>query len=133
MRLVGLEATDADAVRALQAASGYAFQFPPLHSPLVETGCMILDSAGSPIAASVAQRTPEILLAMRKEGHPAIKLQALAMVHQFMRQELSSRGYAEGFCFLPPEIEKSYGRHLQRIFGWRKTWAGYALKEEKSA
>lgn len=128
MRVRRLTAEDARAVSALHAGSGFAFQFPELHDPLIEAGCLILDAEDRPLAASVAKRAPEVLLAMRKDGHPALKLRALAMVHEFMREELAARGYKEANCFLPPEIEQSYGRHLQRIFGWQRSWQGYTMR-----
>jgi hypothetical protein len=119
---------DQKTVARLHAGSGFDFQFPLLESPLVESGCLVLDASGIPLAASVAKRSPEIVLAMRKDAHATVKLQALVQIHNFMRIEMLERGYTEANCFLPPSIEKSYGRHLCRIFGWQRSWQGYTLK-----
>lgn len=121
-----LEVTDSHTVRRLKDEAGYDFEFPALDDLLIEAGCMVLDASG-PLAVSVAHRVPLIELAMRREGHPAIKLQALARIHEFMHRELCAKGYTEANCFVPPEIEKSYGRRL-RSFGWEPRWQGYRLK-----
>jgi hypothetical protein len=123
-----LEPDDQDTVECLHGESGFDFKFPSLDSPLIEAGCLILDAAGIPLAASVAKRAPEIVLAMRKDAHATVKLQALVQIHNFMRIEMATRGYHEANCFLPPSIEKNYGRHLRRIFGWEKSWQGYTLR-----
>jgi hypothetical protein len=75
----------------------------------------------------VARRAPEILLAMRKSDHPTVKLQALTLIHAAMRAELMAKGYREANCFLPPELERGYGRHLKRLFGWKQAWTAYTI------
>lgn len=128
MMLRRLESGDRAIVENLQANSGFVFDFPALGSQLFEAGCLVLDATGKPLAASVAKRAPEIMLAMRRDAHATVKLQALVQIHNFMRIEMADRGYHEANCFLPPEIEKSYGRHLRRIFGWQRSWQGYTLR-----
>lgn len=130
MKTLPLNADNWPLAEQIHAASGYDFRFPDSGSPLIEAACLIVDAQGFPIVASVAKRTPEVMLAMRNEGHPALKLQALANVHSYMREALTARGYSEANCFLPPEINRNYGRHLQRIFGWQKSWPGYTMRSE---
>lgn len=129
MRARELRPMDQRHIETLHSASGYAFRFPALDSPLIEAGVGIEGDAGL-IAAAVAVRQPEVMLALSKGGHPLMKLRALAMVHDEMRARLAARGYESAFCFLPPELVRTYGRHLEKIFNWRPTWQGYVIGKE---
>lgn len=56
---------------------------------------------------------------------PTVKLHALRMLHDALIPEMKRRGFTEVNAFLPPEIERSFGRRLMRSFGWCKNWGSY--------
>jgi hypothetical protein len=124
-----MDLSDTEAVSALHAAAGYEFKFPDIASPLIETAIAVVDELDRPIAAVVAKRAPEVIMAMRKSDHPLVKLRALTLIHEALRKELTALGYSEANCFLPPELERNYGRHLQRIFGWQAAWKAFTLRD----
>jgi hypothetical protein len=109
----------------IHAQSGMDFKFAQIASPLSECAFVVEDDSGQPLGVSVAKRTPEIFLALRKEPHALVKVKALKLIHDAMNAKLSSIGYSEAFAFLPPELERGYGRHLVQIFGWKRCWAAY--------
>jgi hypothetical protein len=111
----------------IHAQSGMDFKFAQIAMPLAECAFVVEDDSGQPLGVSVARRTPEIFLALRKEPHALVKVRALQLIHEQMSARLTELGYEEAFCFLPPHLERSYGRHLMQIFGWRKTWAAYVI------
>jgi hypothetical protein len=104
----------------IHAQSGMDFKFAQIAMPLA-----VEDDSGEALGIAVAKRVPEIFLALRKEPHPLVKIKALGMIHDEMRKRLVELGYDQGFAFLPPELERSYGRHLVQIFHWEKCWQGY--------
>ncbi len=76
MILRRLESGDHETVEQLHNGAGYDFKFPPFYTNLIETGCLVLDASGTPLAASVAKRSPEIVLAMRLQFHGWVTLAA---------------------------------------------------------
>ena len=99
----------------------------PEPSDRIAAACVIENSAGV-IAMCAAELVPSVTLAMDQTLHPTVRLRAGVSIHEYLREAL--KAYPELHCEVPPEIERSYGRHLQRIFGWREMWKGYKLKED---
>ncbi len=119
-----LRNSDWDIARTLHEDTHFDFKWPE-NMAHVAAGCVIEDDAGDPMAVCAAKLQPEIFIAMNQKLHPMVRIQALAMAHLFAQEAMA--GYDEMFCFLPPELERGYGRHLQRHFGWVPTWKGYKL------
>jgi hypothetical protein len=119
-------------MRQFYAQSGLEFEMPDLSSPMIEAAELVVDERGEVIMAAVAQRTLEIyLLSPAGQLHPMVKMEGIRLLHGAIRDTIASKGYKEGFAFIPPSIEKAYGRHLRKWFGWEKTWPAYSISDWK--
>jgi hypothetical protein len=112
------------------AAPDFRAQYPfdwkfPLQSARIAASCAIEDESGSTVALCAAELVPALSLAMQQHLHPLVRLRAGVMIHEYMKGALLA--YPEVVCEIPPELERGYGRHLERIFGWRAMWKGYKL------
>jgi hypothetical protein len=132
MRVRPYEERDREELEKIHAESGFEFKFPDLSSSRIELAIVVADDLeDKPIAVCVAKRSPEIIMALGKKYHPSVKLHALRLIHDEMNDRLMALGYTEANCFLPPQLEKGYGRHLRRIFGWLPAWKGYTIVGKK--
>lgn len=60
---------------------------------------------------------------------PKVRMEGLKSIHESMRQELAKANVAEAIAWLPPQIERPFGRRLMRSFGWfEPLWKCVALK-----
>lgn len=75
--------------------------------------------------ALAAERIVQAYLWIDKERDPASLLAALRMIQEPASIQLRNKGYNSLECFLPPEIERSFGRRLMRSFGFVKNWASF--------
>ena len=103
----------------------FAWKF-PFFSRRIAAACVIEDDSGTAIAICAAEKIPVVTVGIQQTLHPTVRLRAVAMIHEYMIEAL--KDFPEMTCEVPPELERGYGRHLQRIFGWREMWKGYKLK-----
>jgi len=134
MRTRPMEYRDTDAVKAIAGAAGYGFRWPEFGDDQVVAWDVVVDDNDTVIMAAAGVRTVELFLACSPGGatHPFVKMEAMRLLHESLRDKLVPKGYSECFAFLPPEIEKSHGRHLKKIFGWLKAWPAYVIRDWKS-
>ncbi len=118
---------DIPVLRDLHRQAGYDYSFPDLTAKEIEDVTVVVDLDDKPVAAGVAKRTVELYLIMGKTGHPLVKWGHIRELHGAMKKKLLAKGFTEGNAFLPPEIEKSYGRHLARL-GWLKNNPSFAIR-----
>ncbi len=105
----------------------YAFEWKfPEYSNRIASACVVEDDSGGTIALCAAELVPSVTMAMNQSLHPTVRLRAGMQIHEYLKESLLA--YPEIHCEVPPELEKAYGRHLERIFGWREMWKGYKLK-----
>ena len=123
--------TDLPILKEIYTKAGYNFDFPNLASdPFVGHVLIVVDEEDVPMMAAAVKSVPEIILLCAPGGttHPLVKnARGISLIHETLRKVLTAEGHDEAFAFLPPEIERNYGRHLMRKFGWLKTWAGYRI------
>ena len=117
-----LHATDIPRLQAMQGD----FPYPTLDNPLEEI-LIVADAGDKPIMACAAKRLIELYLWVG-DATPATKLAALRLVQRAMAAELRKLGYSEAECFLPPEIEASFGRRITKTLGAVKNWASYCIR-----
>lgn len=129
MRVRGYKESDLSHLKRIYLDAGYTFDFPDFADPFVGHVQVVVSEEDVPIMAAFSKLVPEIILLCAPGGstHPVVKMQAIGMIHQSMNDALTAEGHKEAFSFIPPEIVKSYGRHLQRKFGWMKTWAAFRI------
>ena len=76
-----------------------------------------------------ARSVPEIYLYNGMDGQPpAAKLHAIRLLHDHMASILRDLGYNEANVFLPPRLERSFGRRLMRSFSWVRNWESFAKR-----
>ena len=121
-----MNATDWQHVPGFRSQYSFDWKFPEF-SDRIAAACVIEDASG-PIALCAAELVPAVSLAIQQTLHPLVRLRAGALIHEYLKSQL--KAYPEMTCELPPELERGYGRHLGRIFGWREAWKGYKLKED---
>lgn len=128
-----MELRDIPAIEAIHALAGYKFPLPNLLSPMIEGVEVVVDDADAPIMAAAAKRGVELYLFCPPGGpmHPAVKIEGVRMLHESLRNTIVQKGYSEGYAWVPPEIERSFGRKLRRLFGWDKAWSSYRILDWK--
>jgi len=125
MRVRDWKASDIPKLRKIYESSDYKFDFPDPSSPLMEDVFIVEDASGEPILAGYAVRSVEMIMMVRPD-HALVKIQAIAKLHEAMRESLEKKGYDQAFAVVGDHL-KSYARHMQRIFGWRKDFALYRI------
>ena len=134
MRTRPMMESDIPAVKAIVKEAGYGFHWPEHGSLLLEASEVAVDDSDTVIMAAAAVRVPELFLACAPHGtiHPFVKMEAIRLLHESLRDTLTRKGYTEAFAFLPPEIERGHGRHLKKLFGWMATWKAYVVRDWKA-
>jgi len=122
-----LRHSDIPMLEEMYRASGFEYEFPNLAGPEFEAVHVVADEDGNPLCAVAAKRTIELYLLCVKFEHPATGIAAIRQLHATMTRALKAKGYSDANAFLPPRIEKSFGRRLMRTFGWARNWASYCF------
>ena len=116
---------DEEEIKAFYIGSGYEFEYPDLSSPLFITK-MVTEEDGMVVMGAALKLSAEAyLFANPSWGSPRERWKALLELHEAVR--ISGYGFGlDGVnCWLPPEIEKPFGRRLMRL-GWeRNHWRSY--------
>lgn len=118
--------SDAPALKCIAEASG--FPYVEVDSPMVESCMVAVDEHGQVVAAVAAERICQLYLWKDPELPPAATLGIIRDMHQKMATELRKLNYTEANCAVSVQIEKSFGRRLQRTFGWTKQWPVWAVR-----
>lgn len=121
MKLRTLETTDQARILELFAHQNFTYDMPDLREFVA---AQVLEADGKIVQAVLARPTVELyFLGDPGWRTPQWRLEALKKIHESMRLELHSKGFADVHVFLPPEKEKSFGRRLMRQFHWtRPLW-----------
>jgi hypothetical protein len=122
-------AEDAAALREMHGTQGYAYELPDVEHPLFVSKLVLEDDSGRAVMAVLARLTCELyLLADSKAGTPRERLNGFLALHGMAEHDLARKGLEDGTCWVPPKIEKSFGRRLARL-GWAKDpWAAYSRR-----
>ena len=114
---------DAPTVERWHAASGFEF-IEPREDEAYATRKVALYQ-GRPAAIGFARMTVEIYGYVDPELSPAMKLEALRVLHQAIGAELKRQGIRTAHAWLPPTIAKAFGRKLRKFFGWNQPHAAW--------
>jgi len=129
MRVRWLEASDLPELEKMHERAGFDYPFPDLTSEKFEAIAVVADDRNRPLMAAAAERILQIyLFASDEPKHPAAKLRAIRLLHRALTENLTKKGYWEANAFLPPELERSFGRRLTKTFGWFKNWPSYCFR-----
>ena len=131
MRVRPMEERDIPAIKAIHAAAGYEYSFPAFDSLSIEAADVVVGDDDVPIMGAMAKRVVEVVLFCAPGGpvHPLVKMEAIKMLHDSIRDTIVPKGFYEANAFLPPQIERSYGRHLVKLFGWAKNWTSFTIRD----
>jgi hypothetical protein len=118
---------DEAALRGMHARQEFEYPFPDLSSELFLTRLVLEDDAGRPVMAMLGRVTCEVyLLAEPGAGTPRERWRCLVGLHEAARHALHARGFDDATCWVPPRIERAFGRRLRRL-GWvRDPWPSYS-------
>jgi len=118
---------DLPRLKALHSKMGFGYPFPELR--IHDVGKVVTDESGIPVMAALAVPIVDCYLLLEPDhGTPGNRLRNLLALHESMRVELKERGYRWASADIPPEVEKSFGRRLQRL-GWIKSeWSMWATE-----
>lgn len=132
LRVRELEPRDIPRIKELHALSGFDYELPDLLSNEFERVTVVVDENDVPQMWIAARRSIELFLGLDPQWrNPRWRLDALMLGHEDMRAELEWRGWKDVVAFLPPEVEKSFGRRLERLFYWAKgRWQHYSRRTE---
>lgn len=126
------EYTDADfaEVKRIYEASGFNYVLPNFTSEEFYSRRVI--GEGNSLGVALFQRrTAECyLVANPKWRTPAWRLEALRQLHIAGLADAREAKVQELIGFVPPQIERRFGRRLKQNFGWNdwelgKEWRGY--------
>jgi hypothetical protein len=128
-----LKDTDIAVLREIYERAKYDFSWPELKKQ--DEVSVIVDDYDVPLMAACSKVIPEVTLICAPGGrtHPLVKLEAIAMLHESLREKLTAKGFTEALASVPMDLEKNYGRHLQRHFGWEPISPTYRIGDWKKA
>lgn len=126
MRFRPLKPEDVPILEQIEKQSG--FPYPKLSDPLIETIVVVVDSEDKPIVAGVAKKLIEIYAYVDSSRSPAVKMEAIGMLHKGMAIVLRELRYNSCEAFIPPSVASKFGRRLERTWRWVKNWQSWTLR-----
>lgn len=129
MRSRPLEERDLPVLEEIYNRLPYKFDggFPDFLSAEYEAAEVVVDADDRPLMVVGAKKAVEMVMVCDPSRPVLIRLQGIALLHERMRAMLRALGYGEASSFIPPEIEKTHGRTMERRFGWLPAWKGYRV------
>jgi hypothetical protein len=109
----------------MHEAMGFDYLLPDFDK--MEAVKVVVDENDLPLAAAGAEKILQLYFLCGKFEHPAAQLHSITLLHAAMAPPLREKGYHEVNAFLPPSIARSFGRRLERTFGWSKNWLSWYL------
>jgi hypothetical protein len=130
MTVRDVTASDETRLRELFRKQSFEYDFPDLEEPQFIAKRVICDADGTVVMAVAARRTVELfMLADPQWNTPRMRLEALKLIHDDMRKELTRLGVHDVHAWLPPQVARSFGRRLMRLFGWKRPlWTDFCAE-----
>lgn len=119
---------DAAQVQALYEKQQFGYALPDLSNPLFFIRLVLEDDAGKIVQTFFAHLTAECYVMMdHEEGTPEQRMQLLEQLAAVGESLAWNPGGLDEICaWVPPKLEKSFGKRLLGI-GWRKSaWPCFA-------
>jgi hypothetical protein len=118
MRVRELKAEDVPILK--RHAEATEFPYPDFDDPHVEAFLVVVDSEDRPIVACAAKRLIELYGYFDPNCSPSLRMKAMGMLHEGMAVALRTNGYNTASVGIHPRLAKTFGRRLERSFGWLK-------------
>lgn len=124
-----LEARDLAVLRAIYDALPYSFDggFPDFLSEEYAAAEVVVDAADRPLMVAALKRAVELVMVCDPGRPVVVRMSGIALLTTRLRVVLHGLGLREASSFVPPEIEKTHGRTMERRFGWLPSWKGYRV------
>lgn len=114
-----MQSEDVPVLRKLYEEHGFEYDFPDLEQDEFFAKLVLVDEDDVPRQAILMRITAEMFLLQDKNWEtPGIRNEAFARIHEAARRVADAVGVKDVHAWLPPEIEKSFGRRLKTRFGW---------------
>ena len=111
----------------MAGAESRGLPYPARDGPHIEA-VQVGEDNGEVIGAAIANSIIELYLVGDPTLHPKVRMNAVCLLHQGMIAELAELHYHEANIFLHPSLVKTFGRRLERSFGWAKNWDSWFLR-----
>lgn len=128
MRVRHYRESDFEVLKRIHETQGFEYDFPNLDESQFVVKAVLVDENDVPVQAVLARQTIELyMLSDSSRGTPGERLEWFSWLNVAVRTELKRQGYADVHAWLPPQVVKSFGRRLVRMFGfteskWRCFW-----------
>jgi len=123
----GIRPEDLAALKTLHKRMGFGYPFPDLK--IQDVGLVATNWHDKPMMAALAVPIVDCYLLIDPEATtPGARWETFKQLHQAMREELQKRGYRWAQADIPPQIDRSFGKRLNRL-GWIKSeWPCWAAE-----
>jgi len=116
--------SDTAALAHLAGLSSFPYVDP--NSQMVEACMVAVDEDGKVVAAIAAERIVQLFFWRSPNLSPAAIMGAFRGMEKNMATELKKKGYNSCEAFIPPQLEKKFGKRLERTLGFVKNWNSWA-------
>lgn len=108
---------DSAALKFMFMKQGFEYECPDFGDPSLISKT-VLEKDGKVSMAILARLTAEAYFLIDPEvGSPQEKWEAFKGLHEASRLDCYARGLDDIYCWVPPQIQKPFGRRLLRL-GW---------------
>lgn len=126
-RIRQYEQADLEHLRRFHASQGFDYELPAPDGDLFVSKLVAENSTGPCMALLLRVTSEAYMLHDPAHGSPEDRQRLFLALHQAMKAEALAKGLDDVCAWLPPEIEKSFGKRLMRM-GWQKQlWPCYSL------
>ena len=115
---------DVERVKELHAAQGFEYEFPDFSRPefIIRS---VIENGNGVEAGLFLRKTAEVFLLMQPMARKAA-LQRILIFDREIPPLAARKGFSDVHAWLPPEIEKRFGKLMEHL-GWRKQlWPSYS-------
>jgi hypothetical protein len=126
MQVRDYQPEDKPEVEALFRKRGIEYDLPDFNDRQFVVRQVVIDD-GRIVQALMARQTTELYYICDANWRtPLWRFHALGTLHKTMKLMLHMLGIKDVHIWIPPQLEKSFGRRLMRSFGWKRNlWTDY--------
>jgi len=118
---------DLEAIKQMHAKQNFAYAFPDVSNPTFLCKKVLENGNAKPEMAAMIHLTGEAYLLVDPELDisPRDRWAQFVALHEQVRRDAWNIGLEDIHCWLPPQVEKSFGKRLMSL-GWKRPlWTDY--------
>jgi hypothetical protein len=105
--------------------SGFGYELPDPNKEAFAAMKLVIEG-NRPVGGALARMTVEIYGFCDPDwGTPAMRLEMLRLLHKEITAEMAKQRIRTAHCWLPPQIAKSFGRRMKKLFRWNEPAADW--------